>query len=57
VEGYNFQIVDTDVLESSVKLFMSQFDTEELKRKAKEKEGGGADDEGWVTVTKTYADD
>lgn len=53
VSLYNSQLVDFNVLENSVKTFMSNYEREELRKKTEEKNNEGqADDEGWITVSR-----
>ncbi|XP_046403642.1 ribosomal RNA-processing protein 7 homolog A isoform X2 [Ischnura elegans] len=48
---YNGRIVDSAVLQAEIDAFMANYDEQERESRQKEKEEG-ADEEGWVTVTK-----
>ncbi|OXA41721.1 ribosomal RNA-processing protein 7 homolog A isoform X2 [Folsomia candida] len=51
IDDYNSQIIDPAVLEEDVKQYMIEFEKQEIRRKAAEKQASEPDDEGWVTVT------
>jgi len=50
---YNQQVVDIKELLADVHTYMTDFDEAEAKKKADEERLGEADEDGWVTVTKS----
>ncbi|KAF8776787.1 ribosomal RNA-processing protein 7 homolog A-like [Argiope bruennichi] len=52
IQQYNDSFVDQKLLQEEIRTFLQEFDSKSEEEKKKERELGGPDDEGWITVSK-----